>query len=186
MGEKPVTDLAGIGEVLGKRLSAKGYDKVCKLMLSTLMCHLLTSNCSSGVCRPRPVPGAEEERRAVCRVAKGRGKCQHQTGERLFPVFDRVVRTVSMNSLRNPFLEPLQNTPLSHRDQILLANKPQSNCIELYLYAVWGSFYLYLLFTRRKREDTPNTNSETWMSFIDWIFVQHKTNKLYSYSNTNQ
>lgn len=28
MGEKPVTDLAGIGEVLGKRLSSKGYDKV--------------------------------------------------------------------------------------------------------------------------------------------------------------
>ncbi|KPM02717.1 ras-related protein Rab-2A [Sarcoptes scabiei] len=27
MGEKPVTDLAGIGEVLGKRLSSKGYDK---------------------------------------------------------------------------------------------------------------------------------------------------------------
>ena len=28
MGEKPSTDLAGIGEVLGKRLAAKGYDKV--------------------------------------------------------------------------------------------------------------------------------------------------------------
>ena len=27
MGEKPVTDLAGIGEVLGKRLSSKGFDK---------------------------------------------------------------------------------------------------------------------------------------------------------------
>ncbi|KAI2808824.1 hypothetical protein RDWZM_006001 [Blomia tropicalis] len=27
MGEKPVTELAGIGEVLGKRLSAKGYDR---------------------------------------------------------------------------------------------------------------------------------------------------------------
>jgi len=27
MGEKPVTDLAGIGEVLGKRLEAIGYDK---------------------------------------------------------------------------------------------------------------------------------------------------------------
>ncbi|XP_054153684.1 barrier-to-autointegration factor B-like [Oppia nitens] len=27
MGEKPVTDLAGIGDVLGKRLEAKGFDK---------------------------------------------------------------------------------------------------------------------------------------------------------------
>jgi len=27
MGEKPVTDLAGIGEVLGKRLTEKGFDK---------------------------------------------------------------------------------------------------------------------------------------------------------------
>lgn len=28
MGEKPVTDLAGIGEVLGERLVANGFDKV--------------------------------------------------------------------------------------------------------------------------------------------------------------
>lgn len=28
MGEKPVTDLAGVGEVLGKRLEASGFDKV--------------------------------------------------------------------------------------------------------------------------------------------------------------
>ena len=27
MGEKPVTDLAGIGEVLGKRLVSKGFDQ---------------------------------------------------------------------------------------------------------------------------------------------------------------
>jgi len=27
MGEKPVTDLAGIGEVLGERLKKEGYDK---------------------------------------------------------------------------------------------------------------------------------------------------------------
>ena len=27
MGEKPVTNLAGIGDVLGKRLSDKGFDK---------------------------------------------------------------------------------------------------------------------------------------------------------------
>lgn len=28
MGDKPVTDLAGVGEVLGKRLIAAGFDKV--------------------------------------------------------------------------------------------------------------------------------------------------------------
>lgn len=28
MGEKPVTELAGVGEVLGKRLEASGFDKV--------------------------------------------------------------------------------------------------------------------------------------------------------------
>ncbi|EEB20336.1 conserved hypothetical protein [Pediculus humanus corporis] len=27
MGDKPVTDLAGIGEVLGKRFESKGFDK---------------------------------------------------------------------------------------------------------------------------------------------------------------
>ena len=29
IAEKPVTALAGIGETLGKRLSDKGFDKVC-------------------------------------------------------------------------------------------------------------------------------------------------------------
>lgn len=28
MGEKPVTDLAGVGETLGKRLETAGFDKV--------------------------------------------------------------------------------------------------------------------------------------------------------------
>lgn len=30
MGEKPVTDLAGIGETLGGRLTEAGFDKVCE------------------------------------------------------------------------------------------------------------------------------------------------------------
>ena len=29
MSDKPVTELAGIGETLGGRLSGKGFDKVC-------------------------------------------------------------------------------------------------------------------------------------------------------------
>jgi hypothetical protein len=32
MGEKPVTDVAGIGEVLGQRLTDKGYDKAYVLL----------------------------------------------------------------------------------------------------------------------------------------------------------
>ena len=36
MNEKPVTDLAGIGEVLGKRLQNKGFDKVSTFYISQL------------------------------------------------------------------------------------------------------------------------------------------------------
>lgn len=32
MGEKPVTDLAGVGDVLGKRLETAGFDKVSKVV----------------------------------------------------------------------------------------------------------------------------------------------------------
>ncbi len=41
MNEKLVTDLAGIGEVLGKRLGAKGYDKVGQNFLAS---HMLEKN----------------------------------------------------------------------------------------------------------------------------------------------
>lgn len=33
MGDKPVTDLAGVGEVLGKRLTTAGFDKVSRIYL---------------------------------------------------------------------------------------------------------------------------------------------------------
>lgn len=34
MGDKPVNELAGVGEVLGKRLEAAGFDKVIRTFLN--------------------------------------------------------------------------------------------------------------------------------------------------------
>lgn len=62
MGEKPVTDLAGVGETLGKRLETAGFDKV------TLIIVVLDLSCSliipfikfSGVHRSWTVPDPKE------------------------------------------------------------------------------------------------------------------------------
>jgi nucleotidyltransferase/DNA polymerase involved in DNA repair len=43
MNEKPVTDLAGIGEVLGKRLEAKGFDKVSAVTLYPMVLCVLST-----------------------------------------------------------------------------------------------------------------------------------------------
>jgi len=49
MGEKPVTDLAGIGDVLGGRLSDLGYDKVslfiCFVNNGHVFCCLVIFQC---------------------------------------------------------------------------------------------------------------------------------------------
>lgn len=97
MGEKPVTELAGIGEVLGKRLTNKGYDKVGIIVSDQCQRWLLNQNLLlAGICRARPVPGAEEERGIVCRMAQGRGECQHKAGQGLFPVSHRMVRAIPL------------------------------------------------------------------------------------------
>jgi barrier-to-autointegration factor len=41
MGEKSVTDLAGVGDVLGKRLEANGFDKVNKFYPYPTLKHIL-------------------------------------------------------------------------------------------------------------------------------------------------
>ena len=46
MGEKPVMALAGIGEVLGKRLEEKGFDKVtCLVFFCFCFCFLRQNKC---------------------------------------------------------------------------------------------------------------------------------------------
>lgn len=70
MGEKPVMALAGIGEVLGKRLEDKGFDKVSWLIYlvkrkSTCLDHVdeKIHSCfcfSSGIRGTRAVSSAEE------------------------------------------------------------------------------------------------------------------------------
>lgn len=71
MGDKPVTDLAGVGDVLGKRLDAAGFDKVklgffCEIDSQTIGVRHITLNPTSGpllgLHRAWPVFAAEEGR----------------------------------------------------------------------------------------------------------------------------
>lgn len=57
MGEKEVTELAGIGNVLGERFTEKGFDKVCYLFsVINLICtfifraSLVTGSCMVALC----------------------------------------------------------------------------------------------------------------------------------------
>ncbi len=69
MSDKPVTDLAGIGETLGGRLSSKGFDKVRTFCISfkchdNVLCYTLMPNkmySISGICRSWPIFGVEEK-----------------------------------------------------------------------------------------------------------------------------
>lgn len=63
MGDKPVTDLAGIGEVLGKRLSDQGFDRVsCSKCMSSFEQFFAGFRC------PWSILSTEERPRIVCGV----------------------------------------------------------------------------------------------------------------------
>lgn len=65
MGEKPVTELAGVGEVLGKRLIAAGFDKVRK-NYNQVCCAIIVY--FVGVCSFGTVSGTEEKSRIISRM----------------------------------------------------------------------------------------------------------------------
>lgn len=53
MGDKPVTELAGVGEVLGKRLEAAGFDKVIYMYIYICIIKYLIINilhCNEDTC----------------------------------------------------------------------------------------------------------------------------------------
>ena len=85
MGEKPVTDLSGIGEVLGKKLEDQGFDKVRRrfnFMVLQMLKRVTEFHASKFISRPfstlstglrgaGSVLATEEERRAVLQLAQG-------------------------------------------------------------------------------------------------------------------
>ncbi|XP_040566105.1 barrier-to-autointegration factor [Lepeophtheirus salmonis] len=63
MNEKPVTDLAGIGEVLGKRMGSKGFDKAYVVLGQFL---LLKKNKDLFVEWLKDLAGANSKQAADC------------------------------------------------------------------------------------------------------------------------
>lgn len=90
MGDKPATDLAGIGETLSKRLASKGYDKVSVLSSSSFHLHLhltlmfISISSSTGIYYTWPIPGIEERPRAFRGVAQGNLPSEFKASQRLF------------------------------------------------------------------------------------------------------
>lgn len=111
MGEKSVNALAGIGEVLGKRLEEKGFDKVVLLMSSILLIKSIKICINKetevklvmmefvfhfhflplGICCTRTVSGPEERRGVVSGMVEGYVWCKYQTARRLLQLSARVV-----------------------------------------------------------------------------------------------
>ena len=93
MGEKPVTDLAGIGDVLGKRLESKGFDKAYVVLGQFL---LLKKNKELFVEWIKV--GSRHNETVSQFICAGPGQRQHQAERRLFPVPVRLVRRVPVTS----------------------------------------------------------------------------------------
>lgn len=108
MGDKGVGELAGIGEVLGKRLTDKGYDKVRFKLLSSHLSQRPRNRTETepnsteltdssyvvlaGVRRARPVPALQEEQHSLLRLAQRGVERQRQTVQRLCQLLERMVR----------------------------------------------------------------------------------------------